>query len=88
MEILTVILVCILVGFGIAILIQGSNVLFFDNVPVKCFVNDKLVYDGKSAGINIDTSGANTTVCVKGGFLYFFPQKYYVSPNVKLEGVK
>lgn len=70
------------------IFIQCINIKFIDNVPTKVLVDGSLVYEGPSVGVVIDSSGANTTVSVKGGFLYMFPQKYYVSKDVKLIGEK
>lgn len=61
---------------------------YFDNVPTKCFVNNKLVYDGPSCGIHVESSGNTTTVGTHTGFLYMFPKKYYVSNNVVLNGEK
>ena len=58
------------------------------NVPVKCWVDDKLVFDGRSACIDVGSSGANTNVMVKGGWYCQFPIAHYVSKNVKLEGSK
>ena len=79
------VLLCIallVVGF------QAVNVTCFENVPVKCYVDGNLVYDGISAGINVLSTGRTTRVDIKGGFLYFFPKAFYVSNNVKLEGIK
>lgn len=59
-----------------------------DNIPTKCWVEGKLVFDGRSACVNVKTSGASTTVVVKTGFLCMFPAEYYVSNDVKLVGSK
>ena len=78
------IVLCVLIIFSF----QFYIVRFVENVPVKCWVDKKLVYEGISAGVEIDSGGITTTVKINGGFLYFFPQKYYVSNDVKLEGIK
>ena len=72
---------------GIIFCVQGIHVLV-DNVPVEVRVNGDLVYKGRSAGVEVASSGANTTVAVFGGFLYMFPRAYYVSNDVELIGVK
>lgn len=82
------ILVVVSFGSGLGILIKWTQIHFFDAVPCEVYVDNELVYRGISAGININTGGANTTVAVYGGFLYLFLQKYYVSSNVKVEGIK
>lgn len=73
---------------GIAVGGQFININFFDNVPVTCYVDGKKVYQGTSAGINVDSSGASTTVRINGGFMYFFPKEYYVSNKVEMKGSK
>lgn len=55
-----------------------------ESVPVRCKVDGNLVYEGRSACINVTSSGASTTVSVKGGFLCLFPKQYFVSKNVEL----
>lgn len=59
-----------------------------DNVPVRCFVDDKLVFDGRSACIDVESSGSTTKVSISGGLMCIWPKEYYVSNNVRLEGVK
>lgn len=81
----------VVVVFGIALVIASLmffNIEFFDNVPVTVKVNKVLVYEGPSAGVDVRSSGANTTVSVSGGFLYLFPKAYYVSSDVELIGIK
>ncbi|MFA5089327.1 MAG: hypothetical protein WC552_09885 [Candidatus Omnitrophota bacterium] len=68
--------------------VQWGQKTFFDNVPSTVWVDDKLVYQGTSAGFDVDSSGANTTVTIYGGWLYLFPERYYVSKSVKIEGKK
>ncbi len=54
--------------------------------PVKCWIDDKLIYEGKAACISTHSEGANTSVQIDGGFMCFFPNKFYVAKNVRLEG--
>lgn len=61
---------------------------YYQNIPTKCWVNGRLVYSGSSAGIDISSSGAATTVMVRGGFLYLWPMGNYVSSSVTMEGTK
>ena len=61
---------------------------FVDNVPSIVKVDGKIVYEGTSAGFDTGSEGANTSVVVKGGFLYMFPKAYYVSKNVEVIGKK
>lgn len=58
------------------------------SVPIKCFVDNVLVYDGPSVGINVTSTGRTTRVDIHGGFLYLLPKAYYVSDNVRLAGDK
>ena len=74
--------------FLLACTIQKLNIEFFDNVPVVCKVEGIVVYSGPSAGIKVLSTGDTTKVDIKGGFLYWFPKKYYVSHNVSLMGEK
>ncbi len=79
----SVILLCtsIFVGvFGI--------IYLFDHVPTKCWVDGQLVFDGRSACIDIVSSGAATKVIIRRGLFCVVPDEYYVSKDVKLEGVK
>lgn len=68
--------------------VRGCEVAFVENVPTTCYVDGQMVYQGSSAGITVESSGYATKVMIKGGFLYFFPKAYYVSKDVRLEGVK
>lgn len=82
-------IVCLVsIIFGTGFLIQWSVIHVYDVIPCEVYVDSELVYKGISAGVEVDTSGANTTVTIMGGFMYLFPQKYYVSANVKVVGVK
>ena len=73
---------------GSLIGIRAINVNFFDNIPSKVYVDDKLVYEGISAGFRVSSGGYTTTVRTYGGFLYMFPKKVYVSKNVVVVGEK
>lgn len=68
-------------------IVQFININF-QNIPVKCYVDNTLIYDGISAGIETKTNGAMTDVTISGGFLYLFPKARYISSNVKLVGDK
>ena len=61
---------------------------FTDNVPVVCTVNGKIVYKGISARLEVRSAGMATKVRIKEGFLLLFTKAYYVSDNVKIEGIK
>ena len=74
--------------FGLISGVQGVNLAFFDNVPVRVSVDDKIVYQGISGCVSVESSGANSTVSVNQGFLCFFPKAYYVSKNVSIENLK
>lgn len=82
-------------GLGCSIFI-GSILLasrwwelnIIDVVPITATVDNKIVYQGKSACITVSSGGRTTTLTVLGGFMCFFPQKEYVSENVHVEGVK
>ena len=73
---------------GGIIFLQWASVTFFNNVPSKVYVDGNLVYEGISAGFDVTSGGYTTTVTIKGGFLYFFPQKVYTSKDVTVEGEK
>lgn len=87
-EPILVIFFVVLIGFGLAVSVSVIGIKYFDNVPIVVVVDGKEVYSGISAGANVDSSGANTTVTIKGGFLYWFPKAYYVSKNVEIVGDK
>jgi hypothetical protein len=59
-----------------------------NNVPVKVWVEDKLVFEGPSYCVEVSSGGYTTSVKISGGFLSWIPQKYYTSKSVKVEGVK
>lgn len=73
---------------GLLITFKWGEIQFFDNIPSKVWVDDKLVYEGSSAGFDIHSSGFATTVTLQGGFLYAFPKAVYTSKNVRVEGSK
>lgn len=70
------------------ILVIAINVHFFDNVPIKVWINKELVYEGISAGVDVKSSGDNTKVKIYKGFLYMFPDKYFVAKDVVIKGEK
>lgn len=59
-----------------------------NNVSVKAYVEDKLVFTGKLYEIKVDSTGATTKLIINNGFLYMFAENYYVSKNIKVEGNK
>lgn len=84
-----------IIGFGIVSVIatciigvQWIDVTFVDNIPSVVKVDGKTVYKGTSAGFDIKSSGANTTITIRGGFLYMFPKAYYTSSKVEIIGKK
>ena len=67
---------------------QWVDITFVDNIPSVVKVDGRVVYEGSSAGFDAESAGANTTVTVRGGFLFMFPKAYYVSNDVEVIGVK
>lgn len=82
------IFVLFLIIGGLFIMIRSIEVYGFQQVHVKVTVDENIVYDGVSAGVNVASGGRTTQVKIKGGFLYMFPKKIYVSENVRVEGEK
>ncbi len=68
--------------------IQSCYINVVNTVPVRAYVDGILIYEGKSGCINVSSAGRTTALTVNGGFLCFYPQKEYVSDNVKVEGIK
>ncbi len=64
------------------------EIKYINNVPVKCYVQDNLVYEGTSAAIGVSSSGDTTTLKINSGFLYLFPKKLYTGQGIKVEGKK
>lgn len=83
-------IVAIVILLPIMVAVVGRAIKYYcvDNVPVTCFVDGVEVFDGRSACIDVNSSGANTTITVNGGPLCLFPKAYYVSNNVVLHGRK
>ena len=84
----TIFLIVLVLGFSLVYFVKIIDIKYIQNVPTKCWVDGKLIYDGISAGINVLSTGRTTKVDIKGGFLYLFPKEFYVSDDVKLEGFK
>jgi hypothetical protein len=61
---------------------------WLDNVPTVCRVDGVEVFVGRSACINVKSSGASTTVAIGRGPFCMLPGAYYVSNDVVLVGVK
>ena len=84
---------------GIIVVIVGSILLagvigictippyLIGKVPLKVYVDDKVVYTGRSACVDVQTAGAITRVDVSDSFLCLLPTAYYVSNNVKIENL-
>lgn len=87
-ETLAFTLIAIAVFSLITITAIQSIILLVDDVPIIVKVEGKTVYEGSSAKISTESNGANTKVCIKGGFLYLFPQKYYINKDIVIEGKK
>ena len=68
--------------------IRIIKINYFDNIPSVVMVDGKEVYSGTSAGFDTESNGYATKVIIKGGFLYLFPQKVYVSKDVVVKGEK
>lgn len=66
--------------------LQAYDLNIANSFEVKCWVDEKLVYEGKAACIGTHSEGASTSVQINGGFMCFIPQEHYVSKNVRLEG--
>ena len=66
--------------------IQWYSLNISQPFPVKCWINNKLIYEGKAACISTHSEGANTSVQINGGFMCLFPQQYYVAKDIRLEG--
>lgn len=56
-----------------------------NNVPVKVLAGEKIIYQGRSACVDIRTGGAATQVTIKGGLFCMLPKEYYVGNDVKVE---
>lgn len=78
----------IIVIFSFICIGELINIKFVDNVPSVVKVDGNVVYEGTSAGFDIESSGANTTVTIKEGFLYWFPKAYYTSDKIEIVGRK
>jgi len=65
-----------------------AQIKITNNVPVVCTVNGKIVYKGISARLEVKSAGMATKVRIKEGFLLLFTKAYYVSDDVKIEGIK
>lgn len=81
------VLVCV-VFFAIFIGVTWVKINYIDNIPSIVKVDGKIVYEGSSAGFDVQSSGANTTITIKDGFLYLFPKSIYTSNKVEIVGVK
>ena len=87
-ELIILILIFIFIVVFLIFSIQIITISFFDNIPSVVKVDKDIVYKGSSAGFSSESNGYATKVVIYGGFLYFFPQKVYVSKDVVIEGSK
>lgn len=58
------------------------------NVHLKVFVEEKMVYDGRSACVDVASAGYATTVNIGGGWYCIFPKEHYTEKDVRVETVK
>ncbi len=72
----------VLTAFAVIVFGIQAIHLFSDNVPVVCLVDGKEVHRGRSYEVDLNSRGANTQVTIRGGFMYLFPVRYYVSHDV------
>lgn len=86
-------------GFLSLVLFLGAIIFFLlwivlfifwniENVPLKVSVDDKLIYEGRSACVDVSSSGNTTNVTISGGWYCLFPKEKYTSKNVKVETMK
>jgi hypothetical protein len=70
--------------FLVVLVVQVINIKYFENIPIIVKVDNKIVYDGISAGVSIDSSGANTSVTISKPPLYILPKAHYISRDVEI----
>lgn len=58
------------------------------NIHLNVFVEEKLVYDGRSACVEVSSGGATTQIDINGGWYCLFPKEHYTSKNVRVETIK
>lgn len=63
--------------------IAGIGYMIEDR-PVICTIDNKVIFKGRSACINIESSRAAIKVYTSRGLLCMIPDRDYVSNNVKL----
>lgn len=86
---LTKLILGIIIGITLIIFgFRSCDINVVNVVPIKAYVDNKLVYEGKSGCLSVASTGRTTALTVNGGFLCLYPQKEYVSDNVHIEGVK
>jgi hypothetical protein len=71
----------------IIVIVSAINYSIQD-VPMVVKQNKKIIYEGRSACVNVISTGDTTRVDVKGGFLCLFPKAYYVGKNIEAIGIK
>lgn len=73
----------------IAILLWGIIAIHYhvNNVHLKVFVEERLVYDGRSACVDVSSAGYATSVGIYGGWYCSFPKEKYTAKDVRVETV-
>lgn len=70
---------------GVAILHVSYRL---DNVPVKVYKDDQLIYSGVSACVQVQSSGDTTSIRLGRGLWCLLPKAYYTGKNIRVEGSK
>lgn len=83
-----IIVICFVIVIGTMIIAVRYIDIFIDNVPIVVTVDNKIVFEGKSYLCMVESTGDTTKVTIHNGFLGLLPKAYYVSDNVKVEGMK
>ena len=79
------VIISLVLGVFLLISFIGGIVILTDSAPIEVYVDDTLVYDGKSVGAWISSAGNKTEVRITGGYLYLFTEDIYVSENVMVK---
>lgn len=78
-------IVLILLAVFIIIWAATAFVYSVHNVPIKVYVKNKLVYDGRDACCEVISAGYATTVNITGGWYCMFPKESYTDKDVRVE---
>lgn len=77
--------ICGLIVIILAIKCIGYHL---DNVPVKVYKDDQLIYAGVSACVRVQSSGDTTSMRLGRGLWCLLPKAYYTGKNIRVEGSK